>query len=179
MVAVSPGSVRITADDSQVQDYGRVCSMDYPDCGSNVGKAAVGTGTVTPVCFARLKFRPVAGPANHSFWWIQISSGAQYIIDAGPTGDCVLTCGYLDDYISLGTAGYDYPADNSDQPTSFDSGTSSAVCSQVTQLLTYAETWPQFTYAYYLTGPNSNTFAHGCATAGGFAASQPPGAVGW
>jgi hypothetical protein len=135
-------------------------------------------------CFAQLKYRAVT-PAlgisigNHSFWWIQNSSGKQYIIDGGPqNAGCYINCGYLVDWVTPGTVGH-YPEDQIGAGTWFDSGTSTAVCTQVDALETAARNWPQTQTIYFVPGPNSNTFAHAMATSGNFAATQPPSATGW
>ena len=138
-----------------------------------------------PICFAQLKYRYATMGQNHAFWWIQDSTGTHYIIDGGPTGSCVPPvppyCGHLDGWLSVGDAGISpgYPADNSGDSTSYASATSSAVCAQVDALEAYARAWNQTGTNYNPTGPNSNTFAHDCSTAGSFPATEPPSAIGW
>jgi hypothetical protein len=153
---------------------------------SDGGNIMIGDTTVSASyqnCFAQLKYRSVniAGfaPGNHSFWWIRDSGGKQFIIDGGPqNAGCTINCGYLIDWITQGTVGH-YPEDNIQAGTWFDSGTSSSVCPQVDNLEAAARNWPQTGATYFPTGPNSNTFAHDMANAGGFTPTQPPSAVGW
>jgi len=132
-------------------------------------------------CFAQLKYRSAAGGlGNHSFWWVQDSTGTQYVIDAGPHNtSCPINCGYLVDWITVGSVGH-YAEDNSGQAVDYDSGVSTGVCSGVSRLVSFARSWSQHRYKYALgRAPNSNTFAHQCATAGGFPAAAPPSAPGW
>jgi hypothetical protein len=133
-------------------------------------------------CFAQLKYRTVnfmgvPTTFNHSFWWIQTnqtSSAPQYVTDAGPSGTCPLSCGYLVDWVVAGSTGH-YPEDNPNASLAWSSGASASVCSAVTNLYSYAVNWPQTMYQYAIAAaPNSNTFAH---WAGNDRAVLPDGAA--
>jgi hypothetical protein len=144
-----------------------------------------GASDPPPTCFAQLKYRsvPVMGidtSYNHSFWWIQDSNETQWVTDAGPTGNCLPSCGFLNDWVVQGTVGH-YPQDNAGAAVAWTSGTQSGpVCSQVDDLYDFAITWPNNSTSYAVgRAPNSNTFAHEAATAGGFNPAAPPNAPGW
>ena len=144
------------------------------------GSASV---VVTFPCFAQLKYRPVpqAPQYNHSFWWIQNSAGAHYVIDGGPTGSSLSSSwGYLNDWVVFGDTGH-YTADNQFDAVAWNSSTDPSLCGAVNSLYFFALGWPQNSTAYDpLFGPNSNTFAHNCANAAGSPyVTAPPSAPGW
>jgi hypothetical protein len=158
---------------------------DY-QCSASTSWAYGQPGQITVVpnpCFARLLYRPVIEGGinwgNHSFWWIRNSTPANYVIDAGPTGNCFPDCGYLDDWVTFGDTGH-YAADNPNASWDWDSGTYGYVCTPAYQLYVYSVGWPQDETPYVLGGsPNSNTFSHYAANAGGFSPPQPPNTPGW
>jgi hypothetical protein len=147
------------------------------------------TATVLASCFAQLKYRAVPDiptTANHSFWYIQDGYGDQYIVDAGPTSSCPLSCGYLNDWITPGTVSSHYNTapslDSSSATTAWNVGPSSGqLCTQVLRIETFALAWANNTTTYKLDGaPNSNTFTHEAGTAAGFTTmTPPPTAPGW
>lgn len=138
-----------------------------------------------PQCFAQLKYRPVVVGQNHAFWWVQASNGLHYILDGGPTqngfGCAIGACGNLDAWVSQGDAGIPpaYPEDNSGDNLAWQTGQSASFCSGVASMLDYTASWNNTQVTYYPLGPNSNTFAHLCGTAGGFSPTQPPNTPGW
>ena len=144
---------------------------------------AQGSIQVNAKCFAQLKYRPVdfAGVTvgNHSFWWIQNSSGTNFVTDAGPSGACPLSCGYLVNWVVSGSTGH-YAEDNPSTASAWSSGLSSSACSGVASLKTFADAWPQTTYSYAIgAAPNSNTYAHQAGDAGSFSPTAPPNSPGW
>nr|WP_281292436.1 RHS repeat-associated core domain-containing protein [Terriglobus albidus] len=138
-----------------------------------------------PKCFAQLKYRPVDDwrakmiGATHSFWYVQGSSGQQYLISGGPwpqTGANQM----LNEWVTPVTpGGTGAGPDNLGAPTAWDSGSSPNNCTGVDNLLNAANNWPQNTIPYSWHGPNSNSAAHSLGTAGGFNPTAPPGSVGW
>jgi RHS repeat-associated protein len=134
-----------------------------------------------PKCFAQLKTRPVDDwraklvGATHSFWYVQGSSGTQYIISGGPwpiNGHTDLDV-WVNQNLHSGV-------DNVSSTTSWNSGLSSNNCSGVDNLINTANNWPQNTIPYNpQNGPNSNSAAHNLGTAGGFSPPAPPGSIGW
>jgi RHS repeat-associated protein len=144
-------------------------------------QATAGRGSCQPKCFAQLKFRPVQGSrpkligATHSFWYVQGSSGVQYIISAGltgPNGTGNLNVWPPNSNINNGD-------DNLSATTWWNSGLSSDNCSGVDALINAATNCPEDTIPYNWRGPNSNSAAHDLGTAGGFNPTAPPGSVGW
>ncbi len=136
-----------------------------------------------PQCFVQLKYRPVdfvgVTVGNHSFWWIQDSGSRQWVTDAGPSGTCPFSCGYLIDWVVQGSTGH-YSEDNSGASLQWNSGLSPSVWTPVTNLYNYATGWPQTTYNYAVgASPNSNSLAHWAGNAAPFAASEPPNTPGW
>jgi len=128
-------------------------------------------------CFAQLKYRPVYVSgiyvANHSFWWMQNSTPAHYVI----SGENI--SGYLNDFVVFGDVGYmsyDRPYYDS---LAWDSGTSGSVCVAVNTIYTYALGWPQNSVGYYYVFSNSNTLAHDIANAAGLNPTPAPNARGW
>jgi IPT/TIG domain len=149
------------------------------------------TATVLATCFAQLKYRAVYisganSGRNHSFWYIQDQYGDEYIIDAGPSGSCPFSCGYLNAWITPGTVSSHYNTapslDSSTAATAWSIGPSSGqLCTQVQQLENFALDWEDNATKYVLDGaPNSNTFTHEAGTAAGFTTmTPPPSAPGW
>ena len=129
-----------------------------------------------PECFAELKYRAVntdgnvSGVAVHTFWYVQDSTGSQFIVHGGPQDS------YLRVWVDQGSPG----ADNPSAATSWSSGLSSMNCDGVDRLLDAARGWNQsrFHYDFYW-GPNSNTAARYLGGIGGFNPSKPLGAVAW
>ena len=149
--------------------------------------ACSSTGTGTPYvgqCFAQLKYRSiVGGEAVHTFWYIQVPSGTQYIVDGGPSGNCSPDCGYLHAWVTPGVPPFGssgIPADTTSVGTWWTTGApSNASCAGAVAIYSLGTYWVQTETAYVITGPNSNTFAHEGATQAGFATTSPPTAVGW
>ncbi len=151
--------------------------------------------TVHAVCFAQLKYRAVYiggvnSGRNHSFWYIQDSTGTQWIIDAGPSAPsgCPLNCGDLVDWVTEGTVSSHFNTapslDSSTASTAWSVGPSSGqLCDQVALLYGFAEDWPPGAtpVPYVVDGsPNSNTFSHDAGNAAGFTnMTAPPSAPGW
>jgi RHS repeat-associated protein len=132
-------------------------------------------------CFAQLKCRTVndwrALGRQHCFWYVQGSSGIQYILGAGPnppTGNNrMLNIWPPNPNTQTGV-------DNRGASTAFDSGLSTANCSGVDAMIAAANGWPQNTIPYHeVTGPNSDTAAHYLGTQGGFNPPAPAGVIGW
>jgi len=137
-----------------------------------------------PECFAQLKYRSiVGGEATHTFWYIQLPSGTQYIVDGGPSGNCLPDCGYLHAWVTAGVvpfASSGLPGDSTSVGTWWSAGpTSQALCPGATAIWSFGTYWQQTVTNYVYTGPNSNSFAYGAAEEAGFAATAPPTAVGW
>ena len=163
--------------------YANVTAWDYNGCSGD------GWGSVHVIgygCFAQLKYRPIpqVPQYNHSFWWIQNSAGAHYIIDGGPAPDGCIAGGncYLNDWVTFGDVGSHFmnPTDNANDATAWNTGTAGSLCPAVNALYTFALGWPQNISNYFFLGPNSNTFAHQCANAAGWwFVTAPPSAPGW
>jgi len=140
-----------------------------------------GRGSCQPQCFAQLKYRPVDDwrvhwtGATHSFWYVQGSSGVQYIVSAGPSN----TPG---NYLNIWPPSTDLHSgvDNVSAATDFDSGLSADNCAGVDKLLTAARGFGQYdNYYSAFWGPNSNSAANYLGSAGGFSPPAPLGGVGW
>jgi RHS repeat-associated protein len=145
---------------------------------------AFGTSRICdkPKCFAQLKYRPVDDwraklfGRTHAFWYVQGSSGFQYIISGGssnPNGS-----GFLNVWPpNLDTSG---GVDNTSATVWWNSGLSPENCQGVDATIAAAQGWPNGTIPYHAVGgPNSDTAAHNLGTAGGFNPSPPPGTTGW
>jgi RHS repeat-associated protein len=125
-----------------------------------------------PECFAELKYRAVDIPGNrngyfiHTFWYVQDSSGKQWIVHGGPDPQAPEgTYGSLHiwkDPVSVSTT--DTPAAG----TAWSSGLSAANCAGADALLAAAGAWNQNKVDYDPTGTNSNTAAHFLGNSGGF-----------
>jgi hypothetical protein len=157
----------ITSTASQTQDVPPAASVQY-------------TLVLQPLCFARLKYRPVddwkakAYGATHSFWYVRGSDGTEYIISGGPKGEVQKLDVWKDP--DLNRAGR---PDKVTDPTWWETDTSFSNCAGVDNLIGAADSWPQDTISYSWSGPNSNSAAHKLGVAGGFSPSRPDGAVGW
>ena len=132
-------------------------------------------------CFAQLKCRTVndwrALGRQHCFWYVQGSTGIQYILGAGPnppTGNNrMLNIWPPNPNTQTGV-------DNRGAGTAWDSGLSAANCPGVDAMIAAANGWPQNTVPYHeVTGPNSDTAAHYLGTQGGFNPPAPAGVMGW
>lgn len=171
-VASGLTTVHTTSSELPINSFGATAQL--------VAQAQV---QVNSKCFALLKYRPVdfAGVTvgNHSFWWIQNSSAANFVTDAGPSGTCPFSCGYLVNFVVPGSTGH-YSEDNPSASLAWSTGLSSAVCTGVTNLKTYGDNWPQTTYSYAIgAAPNSNTYAHWAGNAAPFSPPAPPNTPGW
>jgi len=136
--------------------------------------AGGGNGCGNPPCFVQLKYRPVdpSNPKNkmtHSQWYVQNSSGQQFIITGGPSG------GFLNVW--------SVPVSPNPQPDNSTVGwtapPSAGLCQAVDNMLKAANAWPNDTLPYNWQGPNSNTIARSVGQAGGFNPPPPPGSTGW
>jgi RHS repeat-associated protein len=186
-------------------DSGSMLSSDYDPGNANSNtEIAAGPGANYAIaeafgaaddnssdCFAQLKYRHVPDTiSNHAFWWVQDSTGTQWVMDAGPVGNVTATTGvdatpdfgYLNDWVTEGSVGH-YAADNSGATTSFSTGPpSSATCTSVNNMLRAAWNWNRNinnTIPYDPTGPNSNSYARYIGQAGGYNPAEPPYATGW
>ena len=136
-----------------------------------------------PECFAQLKDRPVDDwrarriGATHSFWWVQDSTGSQFIVSAGPQEYAPSTKKYLEAWIVPGSVN---GQDNKGQTTRWDSGLSAINCAKVAHLLGAAAGFPRETVLYDpISGPNSNSAARYFGYSGVFDVSPGGGAIGW
>jgi len=135
-----------------------------------------------PKCFAQLKYRPVddwrakAFGRTHAFWYVQGSSGFQYIISGGPSNPN--GSGFLNVWPpNLNTSG---GVDNTSATVWWNSGLAPENCQGVDAMIAAAQGWPNGTIPYHaVEGPNSDTAAHSLGTSGGFNPSPPPGTMGW
>jgi hypothetical protein len=181
-------TVTVTADGYNGNSFSGISGS------GQTGPSTGATATVGSGCFAQLKYRavphlPPGVPANHSFWYIQDSGGAQWIIDGGPSGTCPLACGYLVDWVTQGTVSSHFSQepslDSTGKPTAWSIGPASGqLCNQVYSMWNTAMYyWPPggTPVTYSLTGPNSNTFAHELGTTNGDfdITTPPPDATGW
>jgi RHS repeat-associated protein len=147
--------------------------------GSGAGGAGGGSGCK---CFAQLKNRPVDDwrarivNAQHSFWWVQDSTGARHIISAFPAPPNG-TIQYLNIYPEPGDGS---GVDNSRSHTQWSSGLSYAVCNAVARMLAAASAFPRNRIHYdAFNGPNSNSGAHYIAEAAGFNFAVPWNFIAW
>jgi hypothetical protein len=136
-------------------------------------------------CFAALEYRPVYKLGintsyNHSFWWVKLANAGNYVMDAGPAGSCLPSCGYLIDWVTPGNQGH-YPEDKSTDSRAWNSHyETGSLCLKVSSAEYYAATWPKTTYVYKIgRAPNSNTWSHDVDTYAGFGAPAPPRVPGW
>ena len=138
-----------------------------------------------PKCFAQLKYRPVDDwhakmiGATHSFWYVQGSSGQQYLVSGGPwpqTGPNQMLNVWP---TPVSPGGASSGPDSLGASNAWESGLSPDNCAGVDNLLNAANRWPQNTIPYDWSGPNSNSAAHNLGTAGGFNPTVPSGSVGW
>jgi len=153
------------------------------DCEPNGGPPPSDPKTPQPECFAQLKNRPVNDPkaklvnAQHSFWWVQDSTGANYIISGGPQA----VKGSPDQYLDVwAVPGQSNGQDNASQHTQWSSGLSSTICDLVAKMLAAALGFPKDKIYYDpVLGPNSNSAAHYLAEAAGFNPAVPSNFYGW
>jgi hypothetical protein len=145
----------------------------------------VSTGTANVGCFAQLKYRAVEilgiEVGNHSFWWFGDKYGTRWVTDAGPTGNCVPNCGYLDSWITPGDIGHYAQDDAKSTAVAYYTPISPNVCQNSANLISFELGWQQDTIGYAAgAAPNSNTFAHDSANAAPFTiTTPPPNAPGW
>jgi hypothetical protein len=93
---------------------------------------------------------------SHAFWYWE-DSPLSAVLDAGPSGTFP-NLGYLNDYFAFGHQGHLAP-DSTATATSAGSINSTAACTMAGKLDAFYDTWPNNTTEYYVTGPNSNTWA--------------------
>ena len=143
-----------------------------------------------PTCYVAMYYRPISYigfvlDVNHAWWYTTDAYSDPWVMDAFPSGSCKLdtSCGYLLAYETYGTAGqgndtfangtfyWSYPA----------KGTNVSACKMSYKLQAFTQAWPQYTTAYYILGPNSNTFASRAAAFAGIPVPTPPAglAPGW
>lgn len=145
-----------------------------------------------PTCAVAMYYRPIAyvgyvAGVNHSWWFTTDANYDPWVMDAFPTVSCsfpyVSSCGYLNAYETYGTAGegddnfasgtfyWSYPAH----------GKNVSACQMSYKLQAFTQAWRQNTIAYYILGPNSNTFASRAAAYAGIAVPTPPAGLtpGW
>ena len=143
-----------------------------PSAGRGCGDAPA------PECFAQLKYReadlPYGLKASHSFWYVQDSTGKQYIISGGPSNPN--GTGYLNVWLSSDLY---RGADRVNAETWWGTDLSAAICSAVDALVNAAKKWPNSFIPYHPVGPNSNSAAGSLGAAGGLVAPMPPRGVGW
>jgi hypothetical protein len=145
-----------------------------------------------PECFAQLKDRPVNDPnaakfnAVHTFWWVQDSTGTQYIISGGPTKANSSGTQYLN--ISVSSGNDNGSGDSSRSHRHWSSGLSWINCDQVDAMVAAARDWQgshNNTIVYNpvgvlgVGGPNSNSAAHYFGVVSGFNPNPPRTAYGW
>jgi hypothetical protein len=166
---------------------------EQQQCNQNTAYTPMqGTATTNPApCFTQLKYRSIlGGEAVHMFWYIQTSSGTQYIVDGGPQGDCSPDCGYLEGWVTAGVppfASTGIPDDTTSVGVTWSNpaptgAVSPDVCPAATAIYEFGLYYPQTANGYVITGPNSNTFARWAAEQAGYTnpyPTVPPNAVGW
>jgi hypothetical protein len=145
-----------------------------------------------PECFAQLKDRPVNHPvaarfkAVHTFWWVQDSTGTQYILSGGPSDPDPSGIRYLNVSVTLGTD--NGTGDSSAAHTHWSSGLSYFNCERVDAMVAAALNWQDkrnntIVYnpigVFGLGGLNSNSVARYLGAAGGFNPKPPKTAYGW
>jgi hypothetical protein len=186
---VASGNARITAHASRLPIGD---GEDQRSCPQGPATTS-GNGNVGQ-CFAQLKYRSIlGGEAVHTFWYIQIPTGIQFIVDGGPSTPCSITgiitsCGFLDGWRTAGIppfASTAIPADTTEVGTWWSTGDPSyAACLGASAILAFQGTYHQDSTPYQPLGPNSNTFAGDAAILAGFTVAPwnmtaPPSAVGW
>lgn len=136
-----------------------------------------------PECFAQLKYRGVddwrAGlvGATHSFWWVQDSTGQQYILSGGPQTYAASTTQFLEIWAVPGNVN---GKDNVGQKTAWESGLASSLCDQIDRMVGAAKRFPRHSiFCDPIFGPNSNSAAAYLAHVATFWPTAPPGALGW
>ncbi len=162
--------------------YAYVVAMAVATLGRDVDSAEA-EEEKGPYCFAQLKYRPVDDArarvvgATHSFWWVQTSSGTQFILSGGQEG------GYLR---AWATKQKDGKFESVDQPSNLtayktDSNSTAGLCDKVEKMVSAAEKFPTDKVRYSpVLGPNSNSMAHYLALSGDlYPTTLPPGAIGW
>jgi RHS repeat-associated protein len=142
-----------------------------------------------PQCFCQVKYRyfyvdvlgKQLGPYTHSFWYLQTPGGTPWILAAEPTSRSI-GAAYLNSDIRQGPGiwvGDDTPGNGI---VWFNTGVTTSSCSNTWVMINSADAWPNYTYLYDPLGkwgPNSNSFTHFLANAGGVVVSPPPLSVGW
>jgi hypothetical protein len=129
-------------------------------------------------CFAQGKYRPVRWLRSltgrtHAFWYVQDSSGVQYILSGGPNGSSLGVWASTDL-----TSGEDKASD----PTFFSSEVSCSICGGVDSMVSAAKGFPQGAIEYSPAGgPNSNSVAYWLGSIGGFESrmTAPPNTMAW
>jgi hypothetical protein len=131
-------------------------------------------------CYAKLKYREVAFNYNHAFWMYQRDDGIKWVTGAGPSNPiCPGFCGDLENYRVQGEQG-SISGDNASASTAWDSTLTSAVCSQVNNMHSFAGNWDDDEYEYDMFGcPNSNRYARWASNAAPFSPYPPPNAPCW
>jgi hypothetical protein len=107
---------------------------------------------------------------THAYWYVQDSSGKQFILTGGPDGI------YLNEWR--------VPVPVNPQPDNISlvwwtAGPSRDICDAVDKMINAVADWPHNTIPYDWQGANSNTGARSIGQAGGFYPPPPPGSIGW
>jgi hypothetical protein len=141
-----------------------------------------------PLCFAQLKYRDVdAGlfgidlvPFNHSFWWVQDSTGAQWIIGAGPN-DVKNAEGEIVEMLHLWiTAVAKAGVDNPGAKLAYTTALAESVCAAVDKMIAAAKAFTQDVIKYKPAwGPNCDSVANWPGQQAGIIIGPPPRAPGW
>jgi RHS repeat-associated protein len=169
------------AGDSNMYVYVGNSPISYFD---PLGMTAMGGRNCSdePDCFAQLKYRQVDDETaeqfggTHSFWYVQDSSGAQFIISAGP----IKNVGRLGMWVRGGNVADPQYVDNVSATVWWDSGLSPDNCAGVDAMVAAARKFPQGIVPYVPpTGPNSNSASRELGGIGGFIPPMPPGGAGW
>ena len=135
-----------------------------------------------PECFAQLKYRPVDHPVaaafrgQHSFWWVQSETGAQYIISGGTETDSTGL-----NRLSIWTTPQSQDKANTiSSATHWSSELSNEMCARVAAMLEAARAFSRNSIVYDpVYRPNSNSPANFIGQNGGFFIDAPYNWFGW
>jgi RHS repeat-associated protein len=168
----------IVGGDTNAYSYvrnGPISGLDPLGLSATAGRAPCAPA---PKCFAQLKYRPLDDEDlknyNHSFWYVQGSSGTQYIISGGPSQPDGK--GFLNVWVRTNIK---VGPDSVSAESWWSSELTSAVCSAVDRLIAAALNWANNWIPYNVLGPNSNTIADHLGRVGGFGVLMPPSTPGW
>jgi len=145
---------------------------------------STGGGNPQVGCLSHLYYRPVFilgenTGENHTFWYIIDQNNSNWVIDAGPSGNCLPSCGYLNAWETVGTVGH-YPEDDIAYATLWPTAPPTNICNGAFNLEIFEEDWADNTIKYALNAaPNSNSFTHQAAVGSAVPATAPPNTPGW